>query len=281
MSRSGFIALAGALGLVAGVILAFVPAGDPFAPSGLPRGAVAVVNGTVITELDLARVVAAQNAGSTSPTTPDERGRILQTLIHEELLVQQAMALDLPHSDREIRAAAIRSVLQVATAGIAAAPATEVELRAFYEGNPQLLKSADRLLLRHLVLQSVSADRSSDVAEQLIAGMAFEDVAARSEDVALGVLPNTPIREPDLVQYLGQTLLGVAAGLQPGEIAGPITIGNETHFIWLVAREEGQRPAFADAHDAIEAEWRRQRENAAVEAYVRDLEAQADIVVLP
>ena len=78
-----------------------------FAEADAAEPVAARVNDRSISKASLARAVEAIARDKQSPLLASDRARALDTLITEELLIQQAMAIGLVDEDRAVRAAVV------------------------------------------------------------------------------------------------------------------------------------------------------------------------------
>ncbi len=270
---------AGFLGLAAGLLVALAPdgVGSTF---GSSEGAIAArVNGIVITALDFERAAQAVQNDRRNVLGPDEAAAVLNTLIDEELMAQEAVRIGLPHSDREVRAAAVRGVMRLILSDLASTEPDEATLRAFYAENPAMFSRGDQLWVRHVELVGEDADTIAAIVTALADGAAFRDIREDFPSTTSRPVPDRLIRAGDLSQYLGASLTDYAIGAEEGTIIGPLGLEGNTHFLWLVEREEGQRPEFEDIREDITAEWRRRAEDEAVTSYIQRLRNRASVEI--
>ena len=97
--------------------------------ASLPDGAIAVVDGVPIPTSDYERALAALSADRRSALDDDDRRRVLDRLVDEELLVQKGLDLGLPRRDRRVRSDIVASVVEsvVAEAATREPSSAEVE----------------------------------------------------------------------------------------------------------------------------------------------------------
>lgn len=233
-------------------------------------GVAARVNDAVITQAEYARAVEAIAADKRNPMTEADRARALDTLITEELLVQQAEAIGLTHADRGVRKAIVDAMLQYVLGGLATEVPTDDQLRELYEQRPSIGREPDSLRVRAAVL----ADDGAGRIERLKAGEAFDRVFPTQLPV-----PDRLLRTDELDRWLPPSVIEVIENIAPGEVAAPLQIGEHRYFVWLLAREPGGRPAFDDLRDTLRALWQRERREAAVAGYVARLRGNARLTI--
>jgi len=178
----------------------------------------------------------------------DDRERVLQRLIDQELLIDRAIELGLPERDPQIRN-------QLATAMIAflvrraedeATAADEAALRAFYEEN-------------HFRFQRSPQYR----------------VALEGGEVPL---PGGLLLAKELEQRLGPSAARKVAELEVGELA---IIGEDggRYTVRMLERRDGTLVPFNEARDAVEAAYLRDRSEAAVREFLEVARQHTDIRV--
>ena len=237
---------------------------------GAADQAAAVVNGVVISQADLARAVEAIAGDKRNPLTAADRARALDTLITEELLIQRAEQIGLLQSDRMVRSAVVDAMVQAIVSREQAAAPDEQTLRRFYDEHPLLGAEAVRVQLVH----AARPWPATATVTALRQGQAFESVFAPA---ALTPLPPGWLRMDALTTYLPGGVLQSLPGLVPGDIAGPIRIGEQAHFVWLQDKQPGQRPPFEALRDQVLVAWQARHQERAVIDTVARLRASAEI----
>jgi hypothetical protein len=178
----------------------------------------------------------------------DDRERVLQRLIDQELLIDRAIELGLPERDPQIRN-------QLATAMIAflvrraedeATAADEAALRAFYEEN-------------HFRFERSPQYR----------------VALEGGEVPL---PDGLLLAKELEQRLGPSAARKVAELEVGASA---IIGEDggRYTVRMLERRDGTLVPFNEARDAVEAAYLRDRSEAAVREFLEVARQHTDIRV--
>lgn len=267
-TRSALIGVATTTGFVlAGWQALFQP---QFNAANAAEGAAAQVNDRVITEASLARAVEAIARDKQSPLRDTDRDRALDTLITEELLVQQARVIGLIDEDRAVRAAVVDAMIQTVAARADATLPDDDTLRAFYADHPLIGAQAGRVRLQYAVrpwpaTQQVAALRD---------GQPFEAVFAGASPAPL---PDGWLRFDQLDHYLPPTVIRAITSQRAGDIIGPLRIRQQAHFVWLQAVEPGTRPRYETLRPQLLEAWQQRRREQAVADYVARLRDQADI----
>ena len=276
-SRSGrLLAVGAALGLAAALWGALGQPGFGEAR----RDAIATVDGVEVSRADFERALGALAADKRTPLTNADARRALDRLIDEELLVQRGLDLGLGTSDLAVRKAVVDAMVQFAAAETAGRQPDDDELRAFYAGRPDLVRSAPQVRVR--VVSFPSRDQASVEAmrEALRAGKDF-DAAARSAGGEVVIVPDMLLPAQKLGDYAGPAVRDAAVALKPGEAAGPIDAGGVPTFVLSLDRREGSAPPFEAVRDAVAEEWRRRQAETALDEYLAGLRRTAKIRYAP
>lgn len=228
------------------------------------------VNDAVISRAELARAVEAIARDKRNALGEADRQRALQTLINEELLVQQAEAIGLSHADRSVRKAIVDAMLQYAVASEVAQDPNDDQLRLMLLRQPALMEAAP---LVHVQAAVVAGD-GRDAADKLADGQAFEQVFSQPLP-----LPDRLVRLDALDQLLPATLLAQLQQLQPGDISGPLSLDGQSYFLWLLDKQAGRKPSFTELRPVLLAEWQRAQRERALSRYLHELRKRAQIVV--
>jgi len=268
---------AGLVGLVAGLWVALAPGSVTQLPADGPSAA--RVNGVVITMLEFETAAQGAQNDRRNALGPDEATRVLDTLINEELLAQEAVRLGLVSSDGEVRSAAVRGVMRLILSDLASVEPSESELRAFYDEYPELFTRPGQVWVRHLEIAATHEVEVAAIADALREGESFSDIRSAFPNVSSRPVPDRLLRAEDLSQYLGGRLTELALAASEGTVMGPLVLGERAHFLWVVEREDGERPSFAAVREDLIAEWRRRAEETAVQEYIDRIRARSSIEI--
>jgi peptidylprolyl isomerase len=274
------------LGALAGLGTAAASLLGPSSEVGqIPNDAVARVNQTLIRSEEYMRLLAALESDRRTPLTDEDRVRVLDRLIEEELLVQHALALGLARSDRRVRADLVSAVLgSLAVASDGVEP-TEGEIQAFYAENRGFFTGPGRLWVRQVFVavdgygDAAARQRADRASQRLRAGEAIERVRAELGSPEVAPLPDTPLPPAKLREYLGPTALLASLDLAPGATSDPVRSAQGYHVLTLVERDPGGAPPLEEILPQVRAELRRRADDRLLRERLDQLRAAADIVV--
>jgi hypothetical protein len=273
--------------------------GIALAAAGLLRGgdttlaatngeAIARVNGRVILKDDYNRVITALAGDRRAGITADDRKRVLDRLIDEELLIQRALDLGLADHDARVRKDLTVAMVDSIVAPTSDLRPTDAELESFYGEIRNFLTQSDHLRLRQIWVRvptladsETAHGRAAEAAARLRRGDDFAGVKASLGDEEIAPLPDTPLPASKLADYLGPTALRAVGELQIGEVTDPVRSSTGYHVLQLVDRVAGETPRFDEVKPQVLAEYRRRAADRALRSYLDDLRARSDIETLP
>ena len=274
------------LGALAGLGAAAASLLGPSAVAGrIPDDAVARVNETLIRTEEYQRLLVALESDRRTPLTDEDRLRVLDRLIEEELLVQHALALGLARSDRRVRADLVAAVLGSLAAASDGYEPDEGEIREFYAENQDFFAGPGRLWVRQVFVavdgagDDAARERAVRASERLRAGEAIDRVRAELGSLEVAPLPDTPLPPAKLREYLGPTALLAALDLAPGTTSDPIRSAQGYHVLSLVERDPGGAPPLEEIVPQVRAELRRRADDRLLRERLDQLRAEADVVV--
>jgi hypothetical protein len=205
--------------------------------------AAALVNGHPIARDDVERALASAGADRRAQLTRQDRDKVLERLIEDELLAQRAVALGLPITDQNARKVLIRGLIDSV---VAAAPEpSEAELRAYFSAHPALFRTADMISVAPV--------------ERAVPG-----------------LPSTPMTITKLKDYLGAEAETLAA-LQTGATGGPFRFAGQTFTVRITARQGGGDATYDAVRETVRARFIVERDGRRLRSYLDSLKRAAKI----
>jgi hypothetical protein len=289
--RSSLLPLAAVvLGLVLAALGMFRGAPVPLAE--VPPGYVALVNQKGVLMSDLITQVETATMKRFDEATPEEKRRVLRSMIDEELLVQRALLLDLPETTIEVREAMQQGVEAQVAEPYWSLPPSDTELRAYYDKTRADYTNDGTMVVHDLVMHVggfQNANQStpqalSDAAEavyRLRSGASIDYVKEHYGFVDSGRL--AAVEELDFVakMNLGDKLYEVASTLGNGEISDPVLDADGVHVLAMEVRRRPSIADFASVRDKVYQAYRREQGERATAENVRLLRSQAQIILAP
>lgn len=282
-----------ALGTLIGLILAATSlfgsprrsASSPAASAPPAADAVASVNGVPLSRAEFVRALEAMGRDRREPVGPDERRRILDRLVDEELLLQRGIELGLVRRDAKVRNDLVAAVIETAVGDASSSEPSSEEVAAFYRDNAWFFAAPGRMRARDVFVKVSPGDdetaarrRADEIAARLREG---EDPAAvaRAGDEPSAPLPDAMLPPAKLVEYLGPTVSRGALALYPGQVADPARASDGFHVVLVVERDQGDVPPLDEVESLVRSEVRRRRGEQSLRTYVDGLRAKADVRV--
>lgn len=192
------------------------------------------------------------------PPTPEELKGLIDDHVKEEILVRQALELGLDKDDTVVRRRLRQKMEFLNTADADALEATEAELQAYLDANPETFGVDGMLAFQQVFL---NRQRHGDRIDQDAASVLEALLSNPAGDPALFGDPT--LLPPELPlsgkASIGQTFGGdFADGLDKaplGQWTGPVASGFGLHLVRVTERVPGRTPALDEARDAVVREW--------------------------
>jgi hypothetical protein len=273
------------LGAVAGIALTAWGLLGSDARESTPDDAVAVVNGQPLSRDAFERFVDAVAAERRTAALPlEERQRILDRLVDEELLLQYGIGLGLARHEPTARRMIVQSVIASVTGAAEDVEPSEADLRDYYAAHPDRFVRPGRIVVEALVAP-VGGERSDEAARaaaekaarRLADGAALGGVVEAVDGVQRARLPGGPLPVETLRRYLGPTAALRARELEPGRVSEPFRASAGYLVLRGVRRSDDVVPPFEAVVDSVRAEWIRSRGEEALRRFLDDLRAAADL----
>ena len=237
------------------------------------------VEGRPIFRTDVERGLTAIDADRREGVRVEDRARVLDRLIDEELLVQRALELGLAERDRRVRDDLVSAMIDALTAraGDDAEPEPG-ELAAFYAAEADYFRRPSRFEVEHVFLRDGDGalDRAESAREALLAG---QSIASMATDRPALPLRAGWVSPRDLTAALGPTAAERVARLREGEVSEPLATAEGYHVVRVVARRGGEVPPLAESRDAVVAEYRRRAGERALRDFLDERRAAARVTL--
>jgi hypothetical protein len=260
-----------------GLILILVGSNTRFNLTDYPPDTLVTVNGFPITQSALRNAEKRIQSNSSDPMNPDDRELLLQRLIDDELMLQHAEDLGILTTDPGIRKLLVRSSIDSIVEDSKSIPISDEQLRTFYEDHKSVFQRPSRIHLR--VASFLNPEVAKDTGKIIKKEVPFELAIAETKTGELIDIPSSLLPEHVLRRYLGSELTAVALSLSENQISSPITFGEFTYLIYVLAKEPEQQLSFDDSRLQVTSEYRsRHRQNALINA-LTNLSNHADIRV--
>lgn len=282
--------LASAVGLGFAVLGIFHPA-PPRDVSAVPAGVVALVNGQPILMSDFIDETQKAIGHKFADATSAQRAALLRRMVDEELLVQRALALNLPEEDTMVRQSLVDGVNSEISSGVQANPPTEADLRSYFASHQNEYASKGTMNVTDLVLhvggfenveQNVS-QATADAAQaiyELRSGAPLDQVEQHfSMEEATKATGETLDFAEQI--YLGPKLFAAAVAMSDGQVSDPVVTSDGVHVLVMHHRVLPVPADFDSVRNNVYYDYIKAAEAKERQGVLKYLRATAKIVVAP
>ena len=207
------------------------------------------------------------------PPSDAELQGIVLAFVEEEVLAREAVKLGLDEDDTIIRR---RLAQKMRLLGEQAAPpaATDAELRAWFDADPERYAQAERRAVEHVFFSDEG--RADAVADASAADLS-DWKAVGDPFIVSRTLP--PLSRAKLQQDYGGAFARAAFEAEAGQWSAPVRTPFGVHRLRVSEIVPRVEPDFASARAAVEADWSaRARDRARTEA-LREMVERYDVVI--
>lgn len=240
----------------------------------VPDDAIALVNGRPLGRAGFEDSLAAVERELRAPLDAAGRAEVLERFIDEELLLQQAIALDLPRKDARLRGQMMQQIIRQAVAAAPVTPPDDATLERFLAANASYFRRP--ATFRAWRVLAADADEAAALAAALARGGAQHQLHAELLARRDPTLPDAWLTRARLAEYLGDATAGRVVALQPGALLRDAA--DARVLLLLAGARPESTPPLAAIRAQVEAEWSRRHDEQALRDYVRGLRAAARIV---
>jgi parvulin-like peptidyl-prolyl isomerase len=272
---------------------------------GVPPEAIALVNQRQILRSDFMTQAQTEFTVPFAQTTREQRRKVLEDMIDEELMMQRGLEIDLPSYDPDVRNALVAGVELEVTADVLAQQPTPDELHAYYDQHKDKYSSEGVMQLRDLVIKSrpavgarvpaadarvSAADARAAVLSAIAAlrsGQKLETVIEKFNLVDSGRFMEAGHGDTgDIFQFavrakVDDVLYDAIAPLKDGEFAGPVVEADGAHLIAMIKHRFPVPQTFDEAGNLIWTDYKKDAQAKVRAANIAYLRSLADIVVAP
>lgn len=219
----------------------------------VPAEDVALVNQQPVSRADYLALLQTLYGVDPAHATAEQRHKVLEDMIREELFVQRGKELDIASTDPDVRSALVNAVeLEIAENAITSSP-SEAALRQFYDSHRDRYVSEGIMRVRDVIFATAA------------------DAQGRLNGRDSGKTKGDEFYFAARI-HLGDTLFARARELQDGAVSAPIALSDGIHVLEM---ERNKRPVpfdFAAARAQVLSDYRKQaidRSKASGESFLR------------
>lgn len=197
----------------------------------------------------------------------------------DEALYQRALALGLHKSDPLVRRRLTERMRRLLSAA-EQKPASPAALRAHYRAHPQRWLQPARCNASLVFLSAQRGAKLSADADRLLAQLRGGISPERAFTLGDPFLHGAQLRgaaQPRIAARFGNSVAAALSTAQPGRWLGPLESPYGLHFAWLHSRVPAAMLPFEQAAPRVLADWRAERERAAMHRALQQLRARYQI----
>jgi PPIC-type PPIASE domain len=221
----------------------------------VPPEDVALVNQQPISRSDYLLQLQTLYTVDLQHATAEQRRKVLDDMIREELFVQRGKELDVASIDPDVRAAMVNSVeLEIAADAITAQP-NEAQLRAYYAAHHARYASEGVMTLHDYVFPAGDSNGAADAAEALKSGPLTPMRLAQWRASETGKVSGEEFYFAAKI-HLGERLFEAARNLPDGAVSAPVVCPDGIHVLYM---SKNKRPVpfdFSAARDQVLTDYR-------------------------
>jgi parvulin-like peptidyl-prolyl isomerase len=198
----------------------------------------------------------------------EERKKVLDSMIREELFVQRGKELDVASVDSDVRSAMVAAVESGIAADVMASQPSAEKLKAWYEAHKDVYSDEGVMTARDLVFAPANAEAAR---QALAAGKSPDAVATQFMGKDSGKLNGEEFYFAAKI-HLGDVLFNAAKALPNGGVSQPIAAPDGTHVIYMVKNRPPVALSFDEAYSRVRGDYQKaavERVQAADEGYFR------------
>jgi hypothetical protein len=258
----------------------------------LPPEDIALVNQKPIYRSDFVLQTQTLYSVPFEQTTHEQRRRVLDDMINEELMVQRGIEVDLPGYDPDVRTALVAGVELQMYADVLAKSPTEQELEAYYQKHRDKYASIGIMRMRDLMLNIVAdetdaqrTDRATRVVAELRKGAqltdAFMEKNALRDSGALLVSGKPDLG--DIFDFAAQERLqpkvyAAVKKLEAGQVSDPVSDSDGIHIVTMTRRKVPEALDFNSVRERVWSDIKTEAQDRIRNATYSYLRSKADIL---
>jgi parvulin-like peptidyl-prolyl isomerase len=223
----------------------------------VPAEDVALVNQQPVSRADYIALLQTLYGVDLGHATQEQRHKVLDDMIREELFVQRGKELDVASTDPDVRSALVNAVeLEIAENAITSQP-SEAALRRFFDTHQDRYVSEGVLRVKDLVFPAAALRELPDEPQALKQAISDTQTLARLNGRDSGRTKGEEFYFAAKI-HLGDELFAAARGLANGSVSKPIQLADGIH---VLAMEQNKRPVpfdFAAARTQVLSDYRNQ-----------------------
>ena len=241
----------------------------------LPAEDVALVNQQPIARSDYYLQVKALYNSDYEHATAEQRRKVLDAMIREELFVQRGKELDVASADTDVRVAMVNAAEQSIAADAIASRPSDDALKTYYSQNRTVYSSEGWMTVRDLVFPPASA---------AVAGQALG--SRRNVDAVLAQFRGKDsglVKEEEFYFaariHLGTALFDAAKVLVNGTASAPVPSADGVHVLYMIDNHPPLPQSFEEARARVLNDYQKAAVERLLSADEKFLRKRANVLI--
>lgn len=285
-----FLAIGAVIGLgIAGYGL-FTASGT--VTNSVPPEYVAIVNQRPIYRSDFNLQLQALYDVTPERATAEQRHKVLDDMINEELLVQRGLETDLAAFDQDVRAALVAGMETDMYASVRGKQHSEAELKAYYQQHTADYASPVSMRLRDLIVAEVAGEQQPAHSQRLSAavaalrqGMGVDTAIRRFHLRDSGIFQEAgkpdlnPIYDYVLKDRLPEKMYAAVMQLKNGDVSDPLQAADGEHIVIVAEQQPSVVAAFAEVRAQVDGDLTQAEQQRVWDSTMRYLRSKSVVLL--
>jgi hypothetical protein len=221
----------------------------------VPSEDVALVNQQPISRSDYLLQLQTLYGVDPAHATAEQRRKVLDDMIREELFVQRGKELDVASTDPDVRAAMVNAVeMEIAADAVTQQP-SEAELRHYYASRRERYASEGTMTVHDYVFPPEESQAAAEAAGMLKLGGLTPALLERWHASLSSKVPSEEFYFAAKI-HLGDALFEAARNLPDGAISAPIAAPGGLHVLYMIKNIKPLPFDFTTARDQVLTDYR-------------------------
>jgi hypothetical protein len=226
----------------------------------VPAEDLALINQQPILRSDFVTQLESETGLPFEKTSRQEKLRVLDEMVDEELKVQRGLELNFAETDQDTRNTLATVVNHQMIAEVVTSQPTEKDLVGYFEAHRAQYHSPGAMTVCDLALPKASLDvaaqaqRAASAAASLRAGTPLQQVQKRYELANANSCENNFYFAIKI--HLSDKLFAVAQGLATGAVSDPVQMPDGVHILQIVSNLAPAPESYSDARDRVEGDYK-------------------------
>lgn len=211
------------------------------------------------------------------PPTGAELKGLIEDFVLEEIYYREAKTAGLDQDDTLIRRR-LRQKLEFLSDDLSAVEATDQDLRAFMEENPERFALPGSFTFKQIFFHPDKLGENPDeaLAEAAVLLEEGKEPEGHSSLLPQAMLEATPMQ---VAGTFGKEFADALTGLETGKWLGPLKSSFGFHFVKVDEREAGGMPEFEQVRPQVQREWEHEKRESFRDKFNRKLLEKYEVTI--